>query len=42
MKEDKTEERVPLFRTWAAWYWTVMLTLVALIILFYLFTEHFA
>lgn len=35
-------EKVPLFKKWWHWYVLVIGFLVLLIILFYLFTKHFA
>lgn len=37
-----SEEKVPLFKKWWHWYALVIGFLVLLIILFYLFTKHFA
>jgi len=36
---EKEVDPPPLFKTWNAWYWLVLLTLVGLIILFYIFTK---
>ncbi|HPG10560.1 MAG TPA: hypothetical protein PLU37_03450 [Chitinophagaceae bacterium] len=36
------KERIPLFKSWTAWYWFVILFLVFLIVLFYFFTKRFA
>lgn len=37
-----TDERPPLFKKWKGWYFLLVGTLVVLITLFYLFTEHFS
>lgn len=36
------DDKVPLFRKWRYWYWLVLGFLAVLIVLFYLFTKHFA
>lgn len=36
------EDKVPVFGKWNRWYWFVVVLLVLQIILFYLFTKHFA
>ncbi len=40
--KDEVKEKVPVFRSWNKWYAFVILFLVALIILFSLFTNYFA
>lgn len=35
-------EKVPVFPKWRHWYWLVIGFLVLLIVLFYLFTKHYA
>lgn len=39
---DTTEEPPPFFTSWSSWYWIVFLNLVALIILFTVFTRAFS
>jgi hypothetical protein len=39
---ETENEKIPIFRTWTAWYIFVILFLALLIILFILFTKHFA
>jgi hypothetical protein len=36
------DEKVPVFKKWSGWYWLVIGMLAVVIILFYLFTKHFA
>ncbi|MFC3830730.1 MULTISPECIES: hypothetical protein [Niastella] len=36
------QEKIPLFKKWRYWYWLVIGFLLLLIVLFYLFTKHFA
>lgn len=36
---EKEVDKPPLFKTWNAWYRLVLLTLVGLIIVFYIFTK---
>jgi hypothetical protein len=35
-------EQTPVFKKWRHWYWLVIGFLLVLVILFYLFTKHFA
>lgn len=35
-------DKPPIFKSWNAWYFVVIGFLLLLIILFYLFTKHFA
>ncbi len=39
---ENDNDKAPLFKSWGGWYTAVVLFLVALIILFYLFTKHFS
>jgi hypothetical protein len=43
-KEEKPydEDQIPLFSSWKGWYWLNMLVLLALILLFYWFTQHYS
>jgi len=41
MKKDDNE-RLPLFKSWKAWYLAVILFLVLQIIFFYYFTKYFS
>ena len=41
MHDPSEEEKVPLFRSWRNWYLFVLGFLLALIILFSLFTKYF-
>lgn len=36
------DEKVPVFRQWRQWYWFVIALLVVQVVLFYLFTKHYA
>lgn len=36
------EEKVPLFRSWTAWYIFVLVFLVILIVGFHFFTQYFS
>jgi hypothetical protein len=40
MKDQK--DKVPLFKTWTAWYVFVISFLILMIILFYLFTKTYS
>lgn len=42
MSASPNEEKVPVFRKWRHWYWLVIGFLLLLIVLFYLFTKHYA
>lgn len=39
---NDSNDKVPLFKTWTAWYVFVIAFLVVLIILFYFFTKYFS
>jgi hypothetical protein len=39
---EQQQDKIPLFKTWKAWYIFVLLVLVLLIIGFYFFTKQFA
>jgi hypothetical protein len=36
------KEKIPVFSKWRYWYWLVIIFLAVLIVLFYLFTKHYA
>jgi hypothetical protein len=36
------EEKIPVFKSWNAWYWLVTGFLVFCIVVFYLLTKHFS
>jgi hypothetical protein len=36
------QEKVPVFKKWSYWYVLVIGVLMLMIVLFYLFTKHFA
>lgn len=36
------QEKIPLFKTWNAWYIFVLAFLVALIVAFHFFTQYFS
>jgi len=36
------EEKIPLFKSWSAWYRLVIGFLVVCIVVFYLLTKHFS
>ena len=36
------EEKIPMFKSWNAWYWLVIGFLVFCIAVFYLLTKHFS
>jgi bacteriorhodopsin len=36
------KEKIPLLKSWRQWYWLVIGFLALLIVLFYLFTKHYA
>jgi Mg2+ and Co2+ transporter CorA len=36
------QEKIPGFSKWRYWYWLVIGFLLLLMVLFYLFTKHFA
>lgn len=36
------DDKVPVFRQWRQWYWFVIVLLALQVILFYLFTKHYA
>lgn len=40
--EEDHEEPPPLFSSWNTWYWVVFMNLVALIVLFTIFTQVFS
>ncbi|WP_281169162.1 hypothetical protein [Terrimonas ferruginea] len=40
--QNGPEERVPLFRSWTAWYIIVLVALVAMIAILYFFTQRFS
>jgi len=43
MNEFKNDsEQVPVFKSWRAWYWLVILFLAVLVVLFYFFTKNYA
>lgn len=41
-KDLEAEEKPPFFKKWKGWYLLVLGNLVFLIILFYLFTNHYS
>lgn len=42
MSAPDNKEKVPVFRKWSHWYLLVLGFLLLLILLFYLFTKHYA
>lgn len=40
--KNENSEKAPLFGTWKAWYWAVLIALILEIIVFSLFTNHFS
>jgi hypothetical protein len=42
MEEETQKEKVPLFKTWRAWYALVIGSLLLLIGFFYFLTKHFS
>ena len=36
------DDKPPVFRSWAAWYWLVLGILIVLILFFYYLTEKFS
>lgn len=41
-KQEVQEDKPPFFDSWSKMYWLVMVVLGVLILLFYLFTEHYS
>jgi hypothetical protein len=41
MQETK-DDKAPFFKSWKGWYFSLILFLILLIVLFYLFTKRFA
>lgn len=39
---EEQDEKVPVFKRWASWYYLVLLFLIVQILLFYWFTKHFS
>lgn len=40
--KDQKQDKIPLFKSWNAWYVFVLLVLAILIACFYFFTKRFA
>lgn len=40
--QDNTNDQPPLFRSWNQWYGFVIASLLLMVVLFYIFTEHFS
>lgn len=40
--EEVQDDKPPFFNSWSKMYWLVMVVLGILILLFYLFTEHYS
>ncbi len=39
---EEHNDKPPVFRSWAAWYWLVALFLIVQIVLFVFFTNYFS
>ena len=39
---EEENDKIPLFSSWNHWYRFIIIFLAILIVLFYLFTKHFA
>ncbi len=42
MSEETAEQKPPVFSSWKGWYWLVLLTMVAQVMIYLMITQAFS